>query len=79
MARASRRIFLMSATGAALVAAPANRVRLGVIGAGGRGTLVMTTFQKDQEVEVGAVCDVYEPNLERTLSVASKKIGRAHV
>ena len=55
MARASRRIFLMSAAGAALAAAPANRVRLGVIGAGGRGTLVMTTFQKDQEVEVGAV------------------------
>lgn len=75
MVTASRRIFLMSATGAALSAAPANRVRLGVIGAGGRGTLVMTTFQKDQDVEVGAVCDVYEPNLERTLSVASKNQG----
>lgn len=32
----------------------------------------MTTFQKDPSVHVGAVCDVYEPNLEKALSTASK-------
>jgi len=48
----------------------ADRVRLGVIGAGGRGTFVMSEFQKDAAVDVTAICDVYEPNLERALSKA---------
>ena len=56
-------------------AAPSDQVVLGVIGAGGRGTLVMTIFQKDPSVRVGAICDVYEPNLERGLSTASKAPG----
>lgn len=46
----------------------ADRVRLGVIGAGGRGAFVMGEFQKDAAVDVTAICDVYEPNLERALS-----------
>jgi predicted dehydrogenase len=32
----------------------------------------MTVFQKDPSLRVGAICDVYEPNLERGLSAASK-------
>src|SRR5713226_4958312 len=65
---------LMFASGGALVtqAAPSDRTVLGVIGAGGRGTFVMTVFQKDASVSVGAICDVYEPNLERGLSTAAK-------
>ena len=70
-----RRFFFLA--GAALHAQPSNRIHLGVIGAGGRGTLVMSTFQKDANVRVGAVCDVYEPNLERALSVANKAQGTA--
>jgi predicted dehydrogenase len=58
--------------GAMLHASPADTITLGVIGAGGRGTLVMTTFQKDAKVRVGGVCDVYEPNLERGVSTAAK-------
>lgn len=49
---------------------PANKVRLGVIGSGSRGTFVMGVFQKDAALEVGAISDVYEPNLERALSLA---------
>ncbi|HWR52719.1 MAG TPA: Gfo/Idh/MocA family oxidoreductase [Bryobacteraceae bacterium] len=72
----NRRSFLL-AGGAALAAhaAPSDRIVLGVIGAGGRGELVMTTFQKDPTVRIGAVCDVYEPNLERSISVAAKGQG----
>ena len=66
----TRRLFLMSATGA-LLAQP-ERINVGVIGVGGRGALVMSTFQKDPAVRVTALCDVYEPNLERGLGVASK-------
>lgn len=57
----------------AYAAPPADQLVLGVIGAGGRGTLVMTTFQKDAAVRVGAICDVYEPNLEKAASVAGSK------
>ena len=72
----NRRIFILAGGGmAAAQAAPSDQVTLGVIGAGGRGTFVMTTFQKDPSVRVGAICDVYEPNLERGLSVASKTPG----
>ncbi len=53
-------------------AAPSDQIVLGVIGSGGRGTFVMEVFQKDRSVRVGAICDVYEPNLERALSVAAK-------
>ena len=72
----NRRTFLLAGGGAAAATAMASdRIRLGVIGGGGRGNLVMSTFQKDKTVQVGAVCDVYEPNLERTLSAASKAQG----
>jgi len=56
-------------------AAPSDQVVLGLIGAGGRGTFVMTVFQKDPALRVGAICDIYEPNLERGLSTASKTSG----
>jgi predicted dehydrogenase len=71
----SRRSFLFTA-GAAITAhaaSPADQVALGVIGTGGRGTLVMTTFQKDASVRVAALCDVYEPNLERAATTAGTK------
>ncbi len=41
-----------------------------MIGAGGRGRTVTGEFRRDPAVEVGAVCDVYEPNLEKGLSAA---------
>ncbi len=56
-------------------AAPSDQIVLGVVGTGGRGTFVMKVFQKDPAVRVGAVCDVYEPNLERALSEAAKVPG----
>lgn len=52
-----------------------DRLHVGVIGTGGQGTSVMKEFQKDPSVRVSAVCDVYEPNLERALSVAAKAQG----
>jgi predicted dehydrogenase len=36
-----------------------DRIGMGVIGVGSRGTYVMTVFQKNADVEVRAVCDVY--------------------
>jgi predicted dehydrogenase len=36
-----------------------DRIGLGLVGAGGRGQYVMSLFQKNAEVEVRAICDVY--------------------
>src|SRR5438270_10384190 len=69
-----RRMSILAGGSALLRAqiAPSDQITMGVIGSGGRGTFVMTVFQKNSGVRVGAICDVYEPNLENALSVASK-------
>src|ERR1019366_10705776 len=73
----ARRTFLVSATAAVAAHAvpPSDQVTRGVIGSGGRGTFVMSVFQKDPALRVSAICDVYEPNLENAISVASKVAG----
>jgi predicted dehydrogenase len=66
-----RRSFL--ATGAAAssrILGANDRVRGGLIGAGGRGRFLTGEF-KEIGVEMGAVCDVYEANLNAGLKVAS--------
>ncbi|HTP34462.1 MAG TPA: Gfo/Idh/MocA family oxidoreductase [Candidatus Acidoferrales bacterium] len=47
-----------------------DRVRAGIIGAGGRGRYLIGQF-KELGVEVAGVCDVYEPNLQAGLNEAS--------
>ncbi len=47
-----------------------DRVRLGVIGAGARGQEVMRWFQKESGVEVVALSDCYDRNLNQALSRA---------
>ena len=57
-----RRAFLVTGGSVLLAAAaPSEHIVLGVIGSGGRGTAVMSVFQKHPDVRVGAICDVYEP------------------
>ena len=41
-----------------------DRIGLGVIGTGGRGTYVMTLFQKNSDLEVRALCDVYPKRID---------------
>jgi predicted dehydrogenase len=69
-----RRTFL-AASAAAWAAPPSDQIALGVIGSGGRGTAVMQVFQQDPSLKVAAICDVYEPNLENAVSIASKVAG----
>src|SRR5271157_222858 len=76
--RMKRRSFLLAGGAMAVrVGWPQEQIRMGVIGSGGRGTFVMGVFQKDPAVRVGAICDVYEPNLERAISAAAKAQGSA--
>ena len=65
-----RRIFLMASSGVALAAGPSERIRVGLIGSGGRGRTLTRRFRRHDDVEIGAVCDIYEPNLEAGLSTA---------
>ena len=67
-----RHFFLAGATIVAAQSAPSDQINLGVIGSGSRGTYVMELFQKDPAVRVSSICDVYEPNLEKALSVAAR-------
>ncbi len=64
-----RRSFLTAAVSARVLGA-SERIRLGVIGAGGRGRYLTTQF-KEHGAEIAAVCDVYEPNLQSGLRAAS--------
>ncbi|MDX2149212.1 MAG: Gfo/Idh/MocA family oxidoreductase [Bryobacteraceae bacterium] len=52
-----------------------DKVRLGLIGAGGRGRGVMGTFIKTQQVNVTAVCDVYAERVDRALQTAPQAKG----
>ncbi|MEO8657295.1 MAG: Gfo/Idh/MocA family oxidoreductase [Bryobacteraceae bacterium] len=47
-----------------------DRIGMGVIGTGERGTYVMTVFQKNAEVEVRALCDVYAKRIDEAQAKA---------
>jgi predicted dehydrogenase len=54
-------------------AAPSDRIRIGMIGVGGFGTVDLTDFKANPDVEVVAVCDVYQANLDKGLKIAGGK------
>jgi predicted dehydrogenase len=65
-----RRLFTPTAISAARVWGAGERVRVGIIGAGGRGKYLTGEF-KEIGAEMAAVADVYEPNLNAGLKVSS--------
>jgi len=66
-----RRIFLISTAAAQIRTLGANdRLRVGIIGAGGRGRYLIAQF-KEVGAEAVAVSDVYEPNLQAGVKEAS--------
>lgn len=54
-----------------------DRISIGIIGAGGRGSALMRDVQqcKDLNAAITAVCDVYRPNRERAVEFAAKVWG----
>jgi predicted dehydrogenase len=66
-----RRTFLAVAAAAqARILGASDRIRTGIIGAGGRGRYLIGQF-KEVGAEMAAVCDIYEPNLQAGLKEAS--------
>ena len=51
--------------GARPSAAASDKVRVGFIGVGNRGDQLLDGFAKQPDVEIAAICDVYEPYLQR--------------
>ena len=56
-----------------LKAGSREKVRMGFVGVGNRGTQLLHIFMKNPKVEVTALCDVYEPNLRRDDSAFDPK------
>src|SRR5262245_15271867 len=72
MGKINRRTFAATASALALSAASARRVlganervKLGFIGVGNRGSQLLDAFVQVKDAEVAAGCDVFKPYLER--------------
>ncbi len=63
----------MTAAGWGRVAGANDRLRLGVIGTGNRGSDVMSWFIKEADVEVTALCDCYDKALANGLKMTEGK------
>ncbi|MFH1719606.1 MAG: Gfo/Idh/MocA family oxidoreductase [Planctomycetota bacterium] len=64
--------------GATRAARGANeKIRVGFIGVGNRGTQLLDGFLKQDDVEVAALCDAYEPYLMRDYSKVDKRLRDA--
>ncbi|HET7695704.1 MAG TPA: Gfo/Idh/MocA family oxidoreductase [Vicinamibacterales bacterium] len=79
----TRRIFLSTASGLVLAARPLaaqasnpaiqganNRIRIGIVGTGGRARGLMNQLKRLSGAEIVAVCDVYEPRLLQAAEIA---------
>src|SRR5512138_2578540 len=75
----TRRVFATSVAAASYsrILGANDRIRLGLIGAGGRGNdhVRELTRLKDLNVTIGAVCDVWRVNRERTIDTIAKAFG----
>jgi predicted dehydrogenase len=57
--------------------APSDRIRVGFIGVGGFGFgFNLPDFMQNRDVEVAAICDVYESHVDRAVALANGKAKR---
>ncbi|MHC4215107.1 MAG: hypothetical protein ACYSWP_17235, partial [Planctomycetota bacterium] len=62
-----------SALGLTGTIAPSNRITMGCIGVGGKGTGDMVAFLKKPEIQMLAVCDVYQHLRQRAKEIVDKQ------
>jgi predicted dehydrogenase len=73
--RIERRSFIKQGIATGITAAAAgnkilganDRIRVGVIGLGRQGRGVMRTFARNPDVEIAAICDVYQPQIDAAI------------
>src|SRR5579884_3311411 len=73
----SRAATAIAATSYSRVLGANDRIQLGLIGAGDRGTHVMSLFQRNPSIQVTAVCDVYGKRLQAAQQKAPGSAGFA--
>lgn len=73
----TRRAALLSALSYTRILGANDRIGLGVIGTGNRGTSVMRHFARNADVEVRALCDVYAARIDAAKSHAPAAAGFA--
>ncbi len=73
MNRRSFALGALTAWSASRVMGANERVRMGLIGSGGRGKQDWATFLKQPEVDPAAVCDLYDPFREKGVEMAGGK------
>jgi predicted dehydrogenase len=56
-----------------VIASPSDRIRVGFIGVGNRGDQLLDAFGRQPDVEIAALCDVYEPYLQRDASAIHER------
>ncbi|MCO5352388.1 MAG: Gfo/Idh/MocA family oxidoreductase [Bryobacteraceae bacterium] len=73
----SRRGFLFTSPALLAQTAPSSQIRIGLIGAGGRGRYLMGELAKSQESNfaITAVCDVHRPTLQAAAAAIGKQYG----
>ncbi|MCH9017120.1 MAG: twin-arginine translocation signal domain-containing protein, partial [Chloroflexi bacterium] len=64
----------ISASTARSVVGANDRIRMGFIGVGNRGWKLLRSFMSHDNVDIVALCDVYEPYLLRDRSMVDKRI-----
>ena len=69
--RTSVAVGVATALGSMRVLGANDRVNLGVIGCGGRGSQDLASFLKHQDINVTAVCDVYDPFRDRAVKTVA--------
>jgi predicted dehydrogenase len=62
-----------TALGARRVMGANGRVRMGVIGSGGRGRQDLATFLKQPDFEPAAICDLYDPFREKAIAATENR------
>ena len=67
-------VFLSAASYSRVLGA-ADKIRLGLIGCGGRGRRVMDAFQQNASIEVTALCDVYATRIDQAMEKAPRAKG----
>jgi predicted dehydrogenase len=85
----SRRTFLVTASGLSLAARPLgaqgaaasiqganDRIRIGIVGTGGRARGMMTQLKRLPGNELTAVCDVYEPRRLQAAEIAGASVAQ---
>src|SRR6266542_6943832 len=75
----SRRSFLVSAgaaAGAARVLGANDRVRVGIIGAGGRGSYLMGQLNKCPNTQWAAVCDAWDLRLDKATELSGPHVDK---